>query len=715
MTEDDFKKILSFVEKQDFIHAMQQLHKALQETNDWTLQNEAQQITDNYHLLLKYYEEGTADDQRLTLYHSFLAQCWFLANKTYRKLCEKDSTEEFFMQLRTSKERAITIKSALDNLRGSLQDSLFSSITDSDAEYQKRLRKNELLLDDMFYSVWTSEDWNTSDFQTVQSFLDFPDIPIEWKQLLLSAVSLGAYHFFDPQKALLLCSFASHEDSLLNTRALIGLLFVLMKYHKMLFCCPQIGTTIRQMVKNEHIAADILHIQLSLLAQNSQELEKKINEDILPFIRKENNEFPDISQINDILNEDDVTDQLPDKEIQDIHDKLKDLMELQASGADMSYFSFSHLKNFPFFHAAPHWFLPFSLNNTYINREAIRENPFVTFLIHNNSLCDSDKYSLCLMLSHLPNSKWSEMTENIKTQLGDDFPDALPHDSSPNRKEIQRHYLQDCYRYFMLFPNQQKKQHPFQNDLLLFHYPLLAPFFKDKDTLLKIAYFCYKQKKWSQAADTYDFINQKYTLSQESLQIYGYILQKTDNHSAALLCYEKASLIQPDETWTMKRLGLCYLKTGQYAKALNAYSRLIHLLPDDNKVLQHYGECLILLGKYEKALEIFYKLEYLYPHKPSTLKALGWCAIQTGNASQACKYLSLLANQKPTVEHLLLAGHAFWANKDLKQALSLYRQAARKQTGDFLFDAESRELLLAYGILDLDIHLMQDLINSQEE
>ena len=234
MTENDFKKILSLVEKQDFIHAMQRLRKALQETNDWTLQNEAQQITDNYRLLLKYYEDGTADDQRLTLYHSFLAQCWFLANKTYRKLCEKDSTEEFFMQLRTCKERTITIKSVLDNLRGSLQDSLFSSITDSDAEYQKRLRKNELLLDDMFYSVWTSENWNTSDFQTVQSFLDFPDIPIEWKQLLLSAVSLGTYQFFDPQKTLLLCSFASHEDSLLNTRALIGLLFVLMKYHNQL-------------------------------------------------------------------------------------------------------------------------------------------------------------------------------------------------------------------------------------------------------------------------------------------------------------------------------------------------------------------------------------------------------------------------------------------------------------------------------------------------
>ena len=45
--------------------------------------------------------------------------------------------------------------------------------------------------------------------------------------------------------------------------------------------------------------------------------------------------------------------------VQGITDKLRELGELQMSGADVYMSTFSQLKQFPFFRKISHWFYPF--------------------------------------------------------------------------------------------------------------------------------------------------------------------------------------------------------------------------------------------------------------------------------------------------------------------------------------------------------------------
>ncbi|MBP3773941.1 MAG: tetratricopeptide repeat protein, partial [Bacteroidaceae bacterium] len=609
---------------------------------------------------------------------------------------------------RSCKQRKLTSDGIINEMNNLSQEWVFSSLTDTPTTQQRKQRKREQLIIDLFHIIWTSDNWTINEIKAAQSFLNSTEQNNDVKLSFISAVFMGTYFFFDPLKTELLIKYATHKDPHIRTRALTGLLFVLRRYSRLLFCIPETTQHFLQLTREKGFQKELIHFQLSVLSQNTKDIEKKINNDILPAIKKSNQTVIDLEQINDLLNEDDIPDSIINDEIKELHNKLNDLMELHNNGADMSYFSFSHLKKFPFFQSPANWFLPFSIDHSQLDSNIISNNSFVKFLLENNEMCDSDKYSFCLMLSHLPQAQWDNMQDRFKQQFGESMPDQ---DISTDIN-IQRHYVQDCYRFFMLYHNRTGINNPFESDPLLLNNPLFAPLFMDKDVLLRIANFCYKRKFWKQAADTYDFLNQHYTLSQESLQIFGYVLQKLNKYDEALLCYEKSSLINSESTWTLKHMGTCYLKLEQYSKALHVYSRLMHFFPDDQHSLLRYGECLIHIGKHEKALEVFYKSDYLYPNHLSTQEAIGWCNLQIGNAQQACKYFFNITAQKPTYRHFLWAGNSYWANKNIQNALHYYQQAAHMQPNHtFSFDKESKDILLGYGITDTDIQFMLDIIN----
>lgn len=69
-------------------------------------------------------------------------------------------------------------------------------------------------------------------------------------------------------------------------------------------------------------------------------------------------------------------------------------------------------------------------------------------LFASNSFCDNDKYSLVLSMSSI----FSKLPENIKDAVPGEIIGSKLMENKNNAAEIRRLYLQDLYRFFMLYP-----------------------------------------------------------------------------------------------------------------------------------------------------------------------------------------------------------------------------------------------------------------------
>ena len=215
---------------------------------------------------------------------------------------------------------------------------------------------------------------------------------------------------------------------------------------------------------------------------------------------------------------------------------------------------------------------------------------------------------------------------------------------------------------------------------------------------------------YTTAVAIYEYIDRHYTLDLESLQFYGYNLERLGRIKDAIICHEKASIIAPDSKWTLKHLGLCYLKTDNHQKALPVYSRLSVLYPDDKAIALRYGQCLMSIGKYDKALKQFHRAEFLDADDLSPIISIAECALLNGDAFQSDKYYSKIPEKEMTGEMCMFAGHAAWASGNLAYAIQLYK---RTRQDIFRFSAQDTRILENFGIAPNDIILTEDIVNQK--
>jgi hypothetical protein len=111
------------------------------------------------------------------------------------------------------------------------------------------------------------------------------------------------------------------------------------------------------------------------------------------------------------------------KDSPDIYQKFEEFSAMQLEGADVFLGAFALLKRFDFFNELSNWFLPFYKENEVITialeniKEGFDINQFVEGLERSSFLCNSDKYSFCLNVKHLPSFQKSMMTELFNMEL----------------------------------------------------------------------------------------------------------------------------------------------------------------------------------------------------------------------------------------------------------------------------------------------------------
>lgn len=720
-----FREVISALEQDELYQGLHKLKVLIDLNSNFDLNEDWMQINQSYGTLLSYMSQGIADEQREIFHHQFIRNCYSLSFRAIRASQLKNDTSLYYSFLRKAEHENLSIESLIKKLNDNKQQEFFSSVTGDNSQTVKLQNEHESLMNDLFLFVWTSEEWSENEVQLIDSLFREKEFPDEDKLLLISAITLSLFVFLDARKLQFIINLYQSGTVKTRIRTFFGLIFTLVFHQRILHHFPLLMSEILSIQQNPHFVKDLTELQIQLISLSKmEEIQHKINEEIIPnFINSnavDSQNIVDINKVEEILEDDKEFESPFDKETTNkLRDSVSELIKMQEQGADVYYVSFKNLKHFPFFRTLANWFRPFNFNNAEFLSLNNPESSSLRSMIIDSDMCDSDKYSLGLMFQTLPGANLQMIKEQIggKQNLNISDTSAAKSKNPMGENLLKRFFLQDCYRFYMLFEGKNEFKNPFEENMLLTECPLFNKVFsQSKEELLKIGYFAYQQNDLQKCIKVFSHFSSKETLPLEALQMYGHSLQKMKDYEAAITCYIKATILSPSSIWTLRQLAYCYRMIGNLKEAVNNYNRIIVLEPSDTSALLHLGECFFHSGDVESAMKQFYKVEYLHPDSISAMRAIAWYSLSSDNPQQAEKYYQKIFSIGPKRDDFFNAGHTAWVNGQITTAIERYQKYLSgevKQHELFSFPSSDVELLTHYGIQRSDIHFMTDILNQK--
>lgn len=664
-----------------------------------TVADEAAQIRASYGMMLDYFEKGVDDPERARLYHRFLQRCMELG-ETLGRVGELQSDSHY-----------ATTRRMVQRLVG--DDSSLLSVESLSALEHRNL----------FDLVLTSSQLLMAEHELLSDYLWHDDDLLERKCLVASALTLGCLKYFDAHKLRLLIALSEHPEPSLQVRGLVGTVFVCACHADKVAYYPDVESRLSLLLDQGPWAQKLDELQAQLfLTLDTKRIDRKINEEIVPKIMehiKEVRKERDLSldDFNPDLMDSDINPDWQRRTGAAMDGYFKEFVAWQEKGADLYMNSFSHLKQrFPFFSYAANWFYPFTFNHPSVP-ESCRTNPMIGMMFKSNALCDSDKYSFCLMTETLSGTTnmdkvMSHMPEEVKVNLQSSMNEVLDADfSKEDFKQQLRSYVQGFYRFCNLFSFHCDYPDPFKCNLLIGEIHPFESLLANSDAVLRLADAVFDEHSYSLASHLYAKLPAD-KCNGQTWQKMGFCEESLKRYDAAVECYEKALHADPNSTWTLRRITSCLRRLRKYAEAELHLLELEQLQPEETDVTLWLAECFMHEQLYDEAFKRLFKVDYLQPGRPKVQRALGWCSLLTGKYEQAEKYYErLLADEEHrTSADYLNAGHVAWLMGLMPETISRYKEAAQTSEAPYDFLAEDKPILLRAGKTEAEITMMADAI-----
>ena len=111
------------------------------------------------------------------------------------------------------------------------------------------------------------------------------------------------------------------------------------------------------------------------------------------------------------------------------------------------------------------------------------------------------------------------------------------------------------------------------------------------------------------ALDDLTKVVQKFPNGFDAWLMLGQAKGMLDNHSAAEICFKKATALQPKNSDAWHNLGLSFSSRGMFQQALPAYAQAVSLSNNPHpNILINFGSCLLQLDQYQEAVQIFMRV-----------------------------------------------------------------------------------------------------------
>jgi hypothetical protein len=650
-------------------------------------------LRDDYHRLLDYMAGGYVDERRGELYRDFLRRAYRLYEQMRRDI-----------ELATEERRTGYASTRHTNEHLHIPQTV-GALFATTAPVSDRV---------LFDVVWTSAHWRDEELAAARQY--YEKVDAARRCVLLSATMLAALHFFDSVKLRFLLGAFREEQPTLQVRAVVGAVAVMLHHPTKVALCPELREEWATLwdENGEQLSLLLTELQAQLLLTSvTHRVENKVQQDILPDMMRQARS-QGRKGWGAALTEQMERPELPEE----LSEKLSSLMALQRKGADVFIGSFKMLKQrFPFFSVAANWFLPF--NRQHPDLRTVKASALLTALEKSTQLCDSDKYSLALLMQGLDTPETPEATPERLSEMMLSADQAQAADGgacvsglSAAHSSALRAYIQDIYRYFTLYRGRDETVDPFVEMPLLMTVPLLDTLpglWQQPARLTALADFAFGVECYPAAGAFYRLLPP----APDVLYKVGYCHQVEHDYAAAATAYEQAHLLADPTEWSLRRLAECRRRLGDDAAAAALYAQLEQRAPAAADIPLYMGECYISLQQYEAALSALYKAYYLSPEEGRLWRALAWCHLWLQQGDKAADFYTRILAANPTPDDYLNAGHAAWVTGDVREAVTRYASFLKQRdlscSAETLFAADT-DLLQTYGLHDDDLQMMSDVV-----
>ncbi|MBQ8593540.1 MAG: tetratricopeptide repeat protein [Bacteroidaceae bacterium] len=708
--EELHKQTSELLRNEQISDALTSMKQLALEAYNWDLRSEFEMIESNYRRMLMCMLQDMIDPERNHMYMDLQQKALILNDRLYRAVNRQISNTLYYRTI-----REVSKKTAFYSL---------SSFIEWAEEQLSLPDKQEELTNGVFNVLWTSDIWTSNDRECIRQLLDPNIFPEHLAALAVSAVTLALNEMYDPQKLQFLMDAYAHPSPSVSLRAITGIVIGCIIHDNRLMHSPEVHSHLIFLAEETHFEKDLQNIQHQLLqSRETEKINKFMHEELIPEMLKNPLLKKDKTGLDSINIENSLNPEWEKwSESKSVKKKINQMNELYSKGADIHMASFSNMKNFPFFHIISNWFLPFNPHHPVImphpqdnGSQSLQDIWIKTITC--GEFCDSDKYSICLLLSSLPGGETHQHLTQQMASFNDEIEEHIDEMRAiqNKRENISKKYIQDLYRFFKLFSRKHEFNDIFKEELNLLYCTTLETFVYTPENIREVASTLFNLKHYEEAISMFSALEDLQELSFNERQQYGFCLQQTKQYAEAIQEYEKADLMQTDNLWNTTHLAQCYTLESQFTKAVEYYKKAEQIAPDDLQIQLQTGNLLAKLGEYEEAFKRFFKVHYLDEQSVVVWRAIAWYSLLANKMEQAERFYHMIEARRETASNetdLLNIGHFHWKNNKYSEAVSYYQRCS-----NLVGEENFKEMLLADAddlimmqISPLDIPLIIDLI-----
>lgn len=507
-------------------------------------------------------------------------------------------------------------------------------------EAQKRLNE---LRNVIFSYVASSHMWTSEMTQEYENLLNSTAVDSVTAQLMVSAITLSCLYLFDRKKFQLLFELSQESTDLyVRARAWVGWLLCTSQIPG--FMVEECAKDIESLKDDEEGKQQLLLICKLLLRSQDMEgdSEAMMNSMLHEMADKighiENDDFSDSegqTKFSFVQKNDDEMEE---------GNPLDETVGMLDEGADIYFQQFRETKKQGFFHSMYNWFMPFYFESPlYLSvlKKAGDKERNLLLLLKNGTTCDSDRYSLLLMLEKekesfekaLASLAPDEMTEECLQLMTDEKKGKL---SEEERKKIEQrkyrnalvYYIQDLSRFFNLAPMRKAYDNSIKVDSEDQVYtPLILPVFKDcafDGLRYKLAKYCFRRKYIDLI---FSLLGDHYQETLENHYMLAWAAVNSETDSNLVLAYPHIDFLMKEAPEQFQLVELAvdfYEKAGFPQKAVDCLKHLMEIKKDDEKAVRwckkHLAKAYVMQEQYDDAVKLLYEITYL---EPDNLAAVG--------------------------------------------------------------------------------------------
>ena len=632
-----------------------------------------------YSLMATYALNGAADNSRAIIVARIRNSILDLLESYERRMRVENnrSSALYPSSLRTLK---LVARPSLNDSISALEHILQNEFNTSDNTADMSKRLNEAA-HDVFAHLWLKHPLSAEDESAIKNLIDSNINHIDLiLQIAVGGLFLGEMEYHDDRRMTLLAEIYGklHEaDPATALKALTALCLALLHHGDVRKAWRErLATSLSSLSAVSTFQDDLRHIIIETVkTRDTERVSKHIVSDIIPSLMKLNKDAfksGNISELDMEMLEDNPEWMTP----------LEDLSRLHEEGADVMMSTFAPLKSHPFFNELYRWFMPYKsavwelMQNHGSNTTHVRK--IISFLDINRNVCDTDKFSLALALTQVPDSQIGPMQERLSDELG--AMDEIAGEEN-RRESIIRNNVRNLHRFYSFFNRKDEFTNALQQNLLLSALQVFDPIgLKIDFNALRneAANFLFSKRYYDQALPLYrqNLANGENPELHEKV---AYCLQQTGDYSVALEHYNRASDLSKATKWRLRRMVYCHKMLGNYAEAIRLYKEVMSMTAEPSvKQMLMLADLYMLADRRSEALPLLIKADYMDPQLLTAQRAIIWISLLDANFERAKTYTERLfsnaAPEAPDYAHraylALLTGQPRQASDDLRKAFT---------------------------------------------